>query len=113
MLLVQVNGVRMLLPGDVEPEAQAALRRDVPGLTVDVLKVPHHGSRFQDGAWLTGLAPRVALVSVGADNDYGHPAPETTALLESAGAVVRRTDVGGDLAVVVDDGRLRVDARSP
>ena len=113
VLLADVAGVRMLLSGDVEPEAQAALGRDVPGLTVDVLKVPHHGSRFQDVSWLTSLTPRVALVSVGEGNDYGHPAPETVAVLEAAGAVVRRTDVGGDLAVVVDGSRLRVDAEDP
>ena len=79
---------------------------------VDVLKVPHHGSRYQDPGLLTGLGARVALVSVGADNDYGHPAPETLGLLEEAGMLVRRTDEDGDVAVVVDDdGGLRVVTR--
>ena len=43
VLLVEVAGVRILLTGDVEPDAQAALARAWPGLQVDVLKVPHHG----------------------------------------------------------------------
>jgi competence protein ComEC len=78
---------------------------------VDVLKVPHHGSRYQDAALLTGLGARVGLVSVGEGNDYGHPAPETLRMLDQAGKLVRRTDSDGDVAVVVDGGDLRVVGR--
>jgi competence protein ComEC len=107
-LLVETRGVRMLLTGDMEPEAQAAMRRALPRLRVDVLKVPHHGSRYQDPEFLTGLAARVAVVSVGRDNTYGHPAEETLDLLEDAGTLVLRTDESGDVALVVDDGQLTV-----
>ena len=107
VLLVEVAGVRLLLTGDVEPPAQAALAREGIGV-VDVLKVPHHGSRYQDAAWLSSLRPRVALVSVGEDNDYGHPAPELLHALSRSGTLVRRTDRHGDVAVVVQDGELRV-----
>ncbi len=106
VLLVEVHGVRLLLAGDVEPEAQRALARAWPGLRVDVLKVPHHGSRHQELGWLLGLGARLAVVSVGADNDYGHPSPDTLAPLEAAGVRVLRTDVDGAVAVVVDGGRL-------
>ena len=71
-----------------------------------MLKLPHHGSRAQDLDFLTGLRPRVVLVSVGADNDYGHPAPEALRPFEAAGATVLRTDQAGDLAVVERDGTL-------
>ncbi len=111
VLLVEVAGVRMLLTGDIEPGAQAALERTVPGLQVDVLKVPHHGSRYQDAGLLSGLGARLALVSVGADNDYGHPAEATLMLLRRAGMSVHRTDEAGDVAVTVQDGRLRVHER--
>ena len=77
VLLVTVRGVRILLTGDVEPEAQVALARAWPGLRADVLKIPHHGSRFQDLDFLRGLGARVAVASAGEDNDYGHPSPET------------------------------------
>lgn len=106
VLLAEVRGVRLLLSGDVEPAGQAVIAASLPGLRVDVLKVPHHGSRYQDLGFLTSLGARVALVSVGADNDYGHPAAGTVAALERAGAEVLRTDRSGDLAVVVRDGRL-------
>ena len=106
VLLVEVAGVRILLTGDVEPDAQETLARVWPGLHVDVLKVPHHGSRYQDLEFLAGLGARLALVSVGEDNDYGHPAPETLTALAGTGAEVLRTDLDGDLVVVVEDGEL-------
>ena len=111
VLLVEVRGVRILLTGDIEPEGQAALARAYPGLQVDVLKVPHHGSRYQDEDWLLSLGARFALVSVGEDNDYGHPAPEAIDPLAEAGTQVLRTDLEGDVAVVEEGGGLSVGAR--
>jgi competence protein ComEC len=108
VLLAEVRGVRLLLTGDVEPPSQLALGRAWPGLEVDVVKVPHHGSRFQDLDWLLGLGADVAVVSAGIDNDYGHPAPETLDALASTGAEVLRTDRDGDVAVVVGDDGLAV-----
>lgn len=112
VLDVVSDGVRMLLAGDVEPPAQAALRRARPRLRADVLKVPHHGSRSQDDALLTGLGARVALIGVGEDNRHGHPAPATIELLEDAGMSVWRTDTDGAVAVVrTAEGGLGVAAR--
>lgn len=111
VLLAEVAGVRVLLTGDVEPSAQARLARDLPGLQVDVLKVPHHGSRHQDVGWLTSLGAAVALVSVGEDNDYGHPAPDLLSALDGAGVQVWRTDRSGDLLVVARDGGVAVETR--
>ncbi len=107
VLLAEVAGTRVLLTGDVEPPAQAALRPTLAGLTVDVLKVPHHGSRHQEFALFAAIRPRVAIVSAGADNDYGHPAPETLEVLDEAGVEVLRTDRTGDVAVVRRGGELR------
>ena len=111
VLLVETRGLRILMAGDMEPEAQQALAAALPGLRVDVLKVPHHGSRYQDPALLTGLGARLALVSVGRDNDYGHPALATLQLLRRAGMRVERTDLDGDVAVTVHDGGLGVRSR--
>ena len=68
-------------------------------LGADVLKVPHHGSGDADPAFLAASGARVALISVGADNTYGHPAPASH-LAGAAGMRVHRTDRDGDLAVV-------------
>ena len=103
--LVQVKGLRLLLSGDVGPTSQQRLATAWPGLRADVLKVPHHGSRYQDEEWIGSLGAKAALISVGADNDYGHPAPETVAALRTDGMPVFRTDRSGDLAVSVVGGR--------
>ncbi len=108
VLLAEAAGLRILLTGDVEPSAQASLARDLAGLRVDVLKVPHHGSRHQDLDWLTSLGARIAVVSVGEGNDYGHPAPDLLLALAAAGARVWRTDTAGDVVVVVRDGEAGV-----
>ncbi len=100
-LLVRTGGLTLFLPGDLEPEAQQGLLALWPGLKrVDVLKVAHHGSRYQDGELQRRLHPRIAFVSAGSDNPYGHPAPETVHRLQASGALVARTDRHGALALV-------------
>jgi competence protein ComEC len=107
VMSVRSRGITVLLTGDAEPPAQAALMQWGPqALQADVLKVPHHGSADQDPTFLRAVGARLAVVSVGADNDYGHPAPETLDVLSDSGAVVARTDESGDVAVVVRDGEL-------
>jgi competence protein ComEC len=76
--------------------------------------VAHHGSAYQDPALLDAVAPAVALVSVGADNPYGHPNAGLLAGLARAGVRVLRTDRDGDVAVVATDhGLAVVRARAP
>ncbi|WP_433210244.1 ComEC/Rec2 family competence protein [Dactylosporangium sp. CS-047395] len=110
VLAVTVDGIRVLLTGDAETEEQLSL---LPlALRADVLKVAHHGSAYQSEEFLAAVSPRVALVSVGVGNDYGHPSSVLLARLERGGARVMRTDQLGDVAVVRDaDGRLAVAAR--
>ncbi|MFM9134727.1 MAG: ComEC/Rec2 family competence protein, partial [bacterium] len=100
VLLVDVRGVRILLLGDVEPAAQVALRTSLDPDGIHIVKVAHHGSRFQDPVLPAWTGSRAAIISVGAGNDYGHPAPETVQAWQWAGAVVARTDEHGDVAVV-------------
>jgi len=114
VLLVETRGIRLLLMGDEERPSQADLRRTTTSLHADVLKVAHHGSSKQDEDLVDSVGARLAVISVGVANDYGHPAPSTLRLLQSAGMLVRRTDLDGDVAVVVDhDGRLRSATRMP
>jgi competence protein ComEC len=110
-LLVRSSGLRLLLLGDLEPPAQQALLRSPAAAAlggVDVLKVAHHGSAYQDPGLIRLVSPRVALISCGADNPYGHPAPSTVAALRDQGAVVLRTDEDGSLAVAGLGAELRV-----
>lgn len=95
-----VRGVRVLLTGDLGAEAEARLHTSGIDLRADVLKVPHHGSADADPGFLTASGARAALISVGADNTYGHPARSLLETLTRAGMRVHRTDQQGDVAVV-------------
>ncbi|MFG3494073.1 ComEC/Rec2 family competence protein [Streptomyces sp. NPDC047928] len=107
-LLVRTGGVTLLLLGDLEPPAQRGLLRAHPVLpAVDVLKVAHHGSAHQDPELLRAVRPRLALVSAGRDNPYGHPSPRTVDALRAGGAAVLRTDTDGAIAVTGSGNALR------
>jgi competence protein ComEC len=108
VLRVEVGGVRVLLTGDVEPEAQADLVERGADVRADVLKTPHHGSAHQDLAFLDAVGARVVLTSVGEGNTYGHPSALTLGHLTRHGALSLRTDLHGDLAIVLLDGALAV-----
>ncbi|MCI3269723.1 ComEC/Rec2 family competence protein [Streptomyces cylindrosporus] len=110
-MLVRSGGLRLLLLGDLEPPAQQELLRSPQSALlggVDVLKVAHHGSAYQDPELIRRVAPRLALISCGEDNPYGHPAPSTVAALRAVGAVVLRTDLDGALAVTGAGAELEV-----
>jgi competence protein ComEC len=94
----------VLLTGDIEPEAQSAVMAG-RSPDVDVVKVPHHGSRHQAPGFARWAGAGIALVSAGAGNDYGHPSPLTLAQYRDSGARIGRTDEQGALAVVVVVGR--------
>ncbi|WP_398866429.1 ComEC/Rec2 family competence protein [Streptomyces stephensoniae] len=107
------GGLTLLLLGDLEPPAQRGLLLGPTRLPrVDVLKVAHHGSAFQDAGLLHSARPRLALISCGADNPYGHPAPRTVDALRAAGAQVLRTDTDGAIAVTGTGKELRAVGRS-
>ncbi|MGK5559046.1 ComEC/Rec2 family competence protein, partial [Actinomadura kijaniata] len=106
VLVARRPGFSALLAGDVETEAQRALTGSVP--PVNVLKVPHHGSRTQDPAFLAAARAPIALISSGKDNDYGHPSATTLTLLRRLGARVHRTDHSGDIAITRTQGGLSV-----
>jgi competence protein ComEC len=113
VLRATVAGVRILLPGDAEVEAQDDLLGSGADLRADILKVPHHGSAYSDPAFLQAAHARLALISVGAGNGYGHPSPLLLAELTRLGVPVARTDQQGDIAVVDRGGRLTPIVRAP
>lgn len=99
----------VLLTGDIEAEAEARLVANGLILPVDVLKVPHHGSRTSSTApFVDAARPSVAVISSGAGNRYGHPSPLVLERLRASGARILRTDRGGGVIVSTDGARLRV-----
>lgn len=95
---------RAILTGDAETDPQIAMGRSGLLRDCNVLKIAHHGSAAgtSDGALRT-WDPELALISVGVDNDFGHPTHESLSLLEAAGVRVERTDDSGDLTISVSD----------
>lgn len=92
----------LLALGDLGADAQRMLVAAQTLAPVDVVKVSHHGSPDQHEPLYTALGAPIALIGVGADNTYGHPAPGLLAALAAAGSTVARSDEHG-LALVVAD----------
>jgi len=113
VLLGSFEGRRFLLAGDAEAGVEAELAsRGLP--TVDLLKAGHHGSRTSTSAELVeATRPRVAAVSVGVRNDYGHPSRDVLARLASAGAAVLRTDQVGTIDVALDGAGSEIRTEHP
>ncbi len=119
VVMAKYQGVRVLLTGDMEFAQEAALVKSLgPELRTDILKVGHHGSATSSSAaFLDAVSPRLALVSVGAGNSYGHPDREVLDRFRKHGTRVLRTDDegtivirvgGGWIRLLTDDGRWRV-----
>ncbi len=106
VLRLVTHGVSVLFAGDLEGDAQRSLRERGVTLQADVLKVPHHGSRKQDPAFLDAVHAQVALTPVGAGNPYGHPAAVTLQRLAVDGVRIYRSDLDGDVALALRDGSL-------
>lgn len=99
VLMASTSAGTVLLSGDIEREAQRDLLADGADVRADILKIPHHGSRYSAERFLAAVHPRIAVASVGNGNSYGHPSPVTLRELRSGGAVVLRTDRNGAVAI--------------
>ena len=109
--LLTVNGATALFTGDVEPKVARDLALDLQArLTdrVDVFLATHHGSKHGSTTELLGAArPRFAVLSVGAGNAFGHPAPEATARLRGSGVTIWCTQTNGTItARISTSGRV-------
>ena len=104
--LITCDAFSIFAGGDIEPPVQEILVKDVG--PVDIYKVSHHGSRYQDLAFMAALHPRISIISVGAGNTYGHPAVQTLDALARLGSEVVRTDIDGAIAVQVRNHQFTV-----
>ena len=92
--------------GDISTKVEERIRSRL--CDVNYLKVAHHGSRTSTGEDFLALTrPELAVISVGIDNSYGHPTPETLGRLKNAGTKMFRTDINGEVIATYDDGELR------
>ncbi|HZP84513.1 MAG TPA: ComEC/Rec2 family competence protein [Chthonomonadaceae bacterium] len=113
VLRLEYGRTAFLLTGDAEAEEEAGMVRSGLPLACDVLKVAHHGSRTSTTpAFLTAAHPRLAVISVGARNVYGHPSREVMERLRQNGVQVYRTDRNGAVTCLSDSVTVRV-AKTP
>ncbi|HEV8573714.1 MAG TPA: DNA internalization-related competence protein ComEC/Rec2 [Dehalococcoidia bacterium] len=112
VLRLTMDDVSFLLTGDITAEGEASLVRSGADLDATVLKIAHHGSATSTSqALLARAAPLVDVISVGAANRFGHPAPEVLDRL--TGSLVLRTDQRGDIEISTDGGHLWIETQHP
>lgn len=91
-----------LLTGDIESEQEQEIKKEIEPNSIEVLKVPHHGSKYSSSqSFLEAVRPALAVIQVG-KNSYGHPTKEAIERLESVGARVLRNDQDGDIVIKTD-----------
>jgi competence protein ComEC len=103
-LKVLIGRTSIFFSGDAEDDAEAEMTRRYGGfLSSDILKAGHHGSSTSTGApFLDSITPKIALISVGAQNKFGHPSPDVVRLLQTRHITVLRTDREGALVFESD-----------
>jgi competence protein ComEC len=111
VLRLSYGDFAMILTGDAEAETEAELIKAGGELRAQVLKVGHHGSRYATSdEFLRAVRPRVAIISDGAENKYGHPSQDVLNRLRRHEAQVYRTDLNGEVLVVSDGKEFQVQA---
>ena len=99
VLELSLGAVHFLLTGDIEEEAEIRLGK----IPADVLKVPHHGSKSSSSpGFIAAVGPRLAIVSAGYRNRFGHPHPTVVDRFRAAGVQLYRTDRDGAVTVSTD-----------
>lgn len=107
IIKLKYGGTSFLFTGDAEKAELKTLSGD---LFAAVLKVGHHGSDTSTPQTLIdSVKPKIAVISVGEDNEYGHPSPKTLKRLENAGCEIYRTDLQQTIAVTSDGQNLNVE----
>lgn len=97
-----------LLTGDIESEQEQEIKKEIESNSIEVLKVPHHGSKYSSSqSFLEAVRPALAVIQVG-KNSYGHPTKEAIERLETVGARVLRNDQDGDVVIRTDGKRWGV-----
>ncbi|HBC94919.1 MAG TPA: hypothetical protein DCZ10_18970, partial [Pelotomaculum sp.] len=97
-----------IFTGDIELEAQQKMFLSGEELESDVFKLPHHGSRSLLPELVDKVNPSIAVITVGAHNTFGHPAPSTVDLLYQEGTTIYRTDQDGAGIMETDGNRIEV-----
>jgi competence protein ComEC len=109
VLRLEDGSVRFLLAGDIQKKVEQRLVKEDAEISADFLKVPHHGSKTSSTPdFVAAVSPKVAVVSAGEANPFGHPAPGTVERYAQAGVRLLRTDRDGAVTAFTDGHALTV-----
>lgn len=106
--LINSGGAKTLLTADISAETEKELAQKL-SLRADVLKIPHHGSKFSSSdIFLAAVRPKVAIIEVGSKNRYGHPTADVLRRLSNISATIFRTDKNGEINTSAVDEKLKI-----
>jgi competence protein ComEC len=104
------KSVSVVLTGDIGKETEETIGSHFQPAPIRVLKIPHHGSLSSSTAeFIRALSPRIAVVSTGRANTFGHPAPAVLSRYQDAGAEIFRTDQDGAVTLQTDGAEIRLE----
>ena len=110
VLEVSYRKFDMLCTGDVEGDGEFLLEDKVVGKEYDVLKVAHHGSKYSSETdFLNAVSVKLAFISAGKDNRYGHPHKETLERLKNEGCKIYQTSECGAITIWTDGNEMRLE----
>lgn len=105
---IEHKGIEILYTGDISEDVEKIIIETYPEnvLKTDILKVAHHGSNTSSSAeFLEKVKPKISLIGVGKNNKFGHPTEEVIKNLEKVGSKIYRTDLDGEIALIVNEKR--------
>lgn len=109
LVMLKVGGLRCLLTGDLDQEAESELLTKETDLAADILKAAHHGAQDASSeAFIKKVKPKISLISVDRDNRRGYPSERVLKLLQECSSKVYRTDEDGSIVITIDKDGYRV-----
>lgn len=113
VIKIRYNNISFLFTGDITSKSEKDIVESGADLRADIIKIAHHGSRGSSSQlFLDAVSPRMAIISVGADNKYGHPTKEVLDRLKMMNISVYRTDISGNIKIKSDGMTYYADVNS-
>ena len=107
VLFGNIGGLNYLFTGDISKEVEEKIITYYTDLDVDVLKVAHHGSKTSSSdKFIKHISPTYSIISVGANNFYGHPNDSVIDTLNKYESIIYRTDINGTIRFVMKNNKL-------
>lgn len=107
VIKISYNNTSFLFMGDAETYNEEEMAKEGYNLKADVLKIGHHGSKSSTSdAFLSEVQPKIAIISSGKDNEYGHPDNKTLNKLKEKNISIYRTDIDGSITLESDGNKI-------